>query len=401
MTSTAAGTVRFREVLAVREYRALWSSGLISRMGDQLARVALAVLAYELTGSATVTTFTYALTFVPSLLGGPLLGGLADRFPRRRVMVVCDVARALLVGLMALPQVPFPALCALLLVVQLIDAPEKTARIATTPDVLEARLYPAGVTLSQMTSQLTALAGFGAGGAIVTAAGPRAALAMNAASFALAALIVAAGVRHRPASRTGRAVSLRETAAGVRLVATDPRLRGLLGFALLATFSIAPEGLAVPYADALGGGAVAAGLLLCAIPAGSVVGMYLVNRLSAGPPALAPLAALSCLPLVVSAAEPGVAVSVAAWFLTGALSAYQVIANAEFVRLVPAERRGQAVGVAASALTAVQGVGVLLSGPLADLAGPAAAIAVYGAAGTIAALPLARSWRRNTTTVRA
>ncbi|WP_433220679.1 hypothetical protein [Microtetraspora malaysiensis] len=74
-------------------------------------------------------------------------------------------------------------------------------------------------------------------------------------------------------------------------------------------------------------------------------------------PALAPLAVASCLPLVVSALEPGIAISAAAWFLTGVLSAYQVITNAEFVRFAPPERRGQTIGVAASALTAVQGVG--------------------------------------------
>ncbi|WP_433219679.1 MFS transporter [Microtetraspora malaysiensis] len=394
MAATGERSATFRDVLAVPEYRSLWLSGLISRAGDQLARVALAVLAYSLTGSATVTTLTYALTFVPSLIGGPLLGGLADRFPRRRLMIACDVARALLVGIMAIPQVPFPVLCVLLFVVQLIDAPEKTARIATTPDVLDARLYVTGVTLAQMTSQLTMLVGFGVGGLIVTAIGPHAALGLNALSFALAALVVATGVKERPASRTGRVVSLGEMATGVGLIIRDRRLRGLLAFALLATFSIAPEGLAVPYAAALGGGTVQAGILLCAIPAGSVVGMYLVNRLSAGLPALAPLAVASCLPLVVSALEPGIAISAAAWFLTGVLSAYQVIANAEFVRAAPPERRGQTIGVAASALTAVQGIGVLLSGPLADRTGPPATIAVYGLAGTIVALPLAVAWRR-------
>ncbi|MGW4472050.1 hypothetical protein [Nonomuraea sp. NPDC004354] len=50
--------------------------------------------------------------------------------------------------------------------------------------------------------------------------------------------------------------------------------------------------------------------------------------------------------------------------------------------------------MATSVLTAVQELGVPLSGPLADLAGPSAAIAMYGVAGTIAALPLMRTWRR-------
>ncbi|MGA5764050.1 MFS transporter [Nonomuraea bangladeshensis] len=345
MTS-ADNRPRFREVLEVREYRALWLSGLVSRAGDQLARVALAVLAYDLTRSAAVTTITYALTFVPSLVGGPLLGGLADRCPRRRVMIVCDTIRALLMAAMAAPGLHFAVVCVLLFAVQLIDAPEKAARIATTPDVLGERLYTTGVTLHQFTSQVAAIAGFGLSGLVVAAIGARPALLLNSLSFALSALVVMMRVRERPAWPTGRVMSLRYMSGGIRTITSDRRLRALLAFALLAAFSIAPEALAVPYADAVGGGTVAAGVLLCSIPAGSLLGMYLVNRLSAGTARLATLAAPACLPLVVSAFAPGVAVTAIAWALTGVLSAYQVIANAAFVRAVPPERRGQVVGAA-------------------------------------------------------
>ncbi|MGW5155246.1 hypothetical protein ACWEPN_07170 [Nonomuraea wenchangensis] len=286
----------------------------------------------------------------------------------------------------------------LLFAVQLIDAPEKAARIATTPDVLGERLYTTGVTLHQFTSQVAAIGGFGLGGLVVAAIGTRPALLLNSLSFALSALVVMMRVRERPAWRTGRVMSLRYMSGGIQTITSDRRLRALLAFALLAAFSIAPEALAVPYADAVGGGTVAAGVLLCSIPAGSLLGMYLVNRLTAGTARLATLAAPACLPLVVSAFAPGVAVTAIAWALTGVLSAYQVIANAAFVRAVPPERRGQVVGFAGAALVAAQGIGVLFSGPLADLLGPPVAIAVYGLAGTVAALPLAASWRRHEAT---
>ncbi|MEV0587418.1 MFS transporter [Nonomuraea sp. NPDC050310] len=386
---------RLTDALRVREFRALWLSGLISRLGDQFARVALAVLAYDLTGSAAITTLTYALTLVPNLLGGPLLGGLADRFPRRRLMIVCDLARAALVGLMAVPGVPFPLLCALVFCATLLDSPERTARIATTPDVLGKDLYQTGVTLLGLTSQVMVLAGLGAGGLILAVVPPRAGLLANAASFVLAALLVARSVKDRPAARTGRAVSPGELLIGVRLVLGDARLRSLLGLALLAAFYIAPEGLAVPYNAQLGGGGPQLALLLCAIPAGSVLGMFLVNRLRVGLDALGPLALCSCLPLTVCAFASGAVLPVAAWFLTGLLASYQVLANAEYVRIAPDERRGQVIGVAQSALIAAQGLGVLVSGPLADRFGPAAAVATYGVAGTLVALPLARAWRRS------
>jgi MFS family permease len=62
-----------------REFRVLWLGGLISCVGDQFARVALSLIAFHQTGSAGLTAITYALTFLPSVLGGPLLGGLAAR----------------------------------------------------------------------------------------------------------------------------------------------------------------------------------------------------------------------------------------------------------------------------------------------------------------------------------
>jgi MFS family permease len=79
---------RYRDVFASEEFRALFAAHILSVVGDQFARVALAVLVFNRTASASLTALVYALTFLPSIVGGPLLSGLADRFPRRRVMVL-------------------------------------------------------------------------------------------------------------------------------------------------------------------------------------------------------------------------------------------------------------------------------------------------------------------------
>src|SRR5262245_34663501 len=107
----------FRDVFAVREFRALWAAELLCVVGDQLARVGLAVLVFQRTNSAGWTALTYALTFLPALLGGVLLSGLADRYPRRELMVVVDLGRAAVALLMAVPGLPLPVL--LILVVLL------------------------------------------------------------------------------------------------------------------------------------------------------------------------------------------------------------------------------------------------------------------------------------------
>lgn len=392
----------FRQVFANAEFRGLWAGALLSRGGDQLARVALAVIAYQRTGSPALTAVVYALTLVPALLGGPLLGWLADRHPRRELIITCDVVRTVLMGLVAIPGLPLPALCALVFASQLLESPTRAARIALLPDILPADAYPTGVAANHLTSQLLTLIGFAGGGLIVAAAGPGVSLMINAATFGACALTTALTVRHRPAAGRDREGSwLAATGGGFRLITTSPSLRGLLGLALLAGFHVIPEAVAVPYAASLGKGAVEAGLLMAAIPVGNVLGVYVLTRfvpLERRLGAMGPMAVAAAVPLVASLLRPDFVVLLVLWTVSGAFSGYQVSANAEFVRLVPQDRRGQAVGLASSALVAVQGLGVLLGGLLVEWAGPADGLAVAGIAGVAAGIPAALAWHRARTT---
>src|SRR5215470_5937694 len=100
-TAPAASTATFAEVFAVGEFRALWIAQVLSVAGDQLARVALTLLVFERTGSSLLAAVTFAASIVPTFVGGITLSGLADRWPRRRVMIACDLVRVVLVAVMA------------------------------------------------------------------------------------------------------------------------------------------------------------------------------------------------------------------------------------------------------------------------------------------------------------
>ncbi len=65
-------------------------------------------MVYGRTRSAFLTALAYALTYLPPIAGGPLPSDFADLFPRRRVMIACDVFLVRTVGLMAIPGVPSP-----------------------------------------------------------------------------------------------------------------------------------------------------------------------------------------------------------------------------------------------------------------------------------------------------
>ena len=128
--------VTFREVFGVREFRPLLGNLLLSTIGDELARVALTVLVYQRTSSALLSAITFAISYLPWLVGGPVLSALADRLPRQRVMVATDAGRAVLVALMAVPGMPLPALLALMFVLAMCSPPFESARSALVADVL-------------------------------------------------------------------------------------------------------------------------------------------------------------------------------------------------------------------------------------------------------------------------
>jgi hypothetical protein len=384
----APGRVRYREVLADREYRALLLADGLSVVGDQVTRIAVALLVLERTGSALAASATYAASYLTWLAGGPVLSSLADRLPRRRVLLACDLARAVLVVALAVQGLPLPVLFLLLALVGLLAPPFDAARSALLADVLEGERYVVGSALSSGVANVGLLAGFLLGGALVHLLGTSGALLVDAGTYLLSALLVRAAVRARAVPATSEPpMRLRaELTAGAALVARTPALRGLLGWAVLSAAVVAPaEGLAVVLARDAGGEALAGGVLTASVPAGYLVGVWAVLRL---PPdrrrSLFPaLVALSAGCLALTPAVGGLPLLVALWTLAGTGTALHLVANAAFVQAVPAHLRGRAFGVAGTALTAAQGAVLLAVGGLAEVTGAAAAVSAASCVGLL------------------
>ncbi len=384
------GPVGLRRVFAVVEFRAIWAAELLSVAGDQVARVALAVLVFARTDSAAWSAAVYALTFLPALAGGLLLGWVADRFRRREVMVLTDVLRAAGTAVLALPGLPLGWLLAVLALVVLLGAPHAAAQGALLPQVLAGELYERGLAVRQMTTQAAQLVGFTGGGLVVAVLGAPAALLADAATFAAAAAILRWGLGDRPAPERADRVPDRHAAlGGLRTVVADPLRRALVLLAWTVGWFVVPEGLAAPYAEQLGAGPAVVGLLMAADPLGSVVGAFLFVRYVPRPrreQLVGVLAALTGLPLVAVVLAPGVGSSLVLWAIAGACStAYLLQTQAGFVRATPVDKRGAAIGIAASGIVASQGVAVAVGGVLADRIGPVAAVAVCGGLGTVLA----------------
>jgi len=387
----------YRSLFADGEFRALWLAQAISLTGDQLARVAIAFLVYARTQSALATAIVYAITYLPWLIGGPLLGGLADRYPRRTVMVSCQLISAVLVALMAIPAMPLVLLAVLLFVVILVESPFLSARASLLVDVLPDDRYVLASGLGQLTIQGTQVVGFALGGLLLKAVGPTDALLLDATSFLVAAAMVQFFVRHRDSAASAGELggSWRRIREGARVVFGDPRLRGLVLLAWLSFFWVVPEALAAPYGK---GDPTAIGLLLAAQPTGAVIGGLALTRLVR--PAvrlqlMGTLALLASVPLLLFAFTPPLPVALALLVVCGIGTSYNLPANAAFMQSVPAERRGQAFGLVAAGLVAGQGLSIAIAGAVAEAVGSiSAVIAIAGALGALGALSLNGAGRR-------
>jgi predicted MFS family arabinose efflux permease len=249
--------------------------------------------------------------------------------------------------------------------------------------------------------------GFASGGVLVAAISPSMALLGNAASFALSALLVRAGLVDRPrtgASDEGDAPAdapvggLRGAVAALFEIAADPRRRALVLLAWLVGWYVVPEALAAPYAAQLGEGPAVVGVLMAADPLGSVIGAWLFVRFVPAQTrarVVGVLAVGAGLPLVVCLFRPAVPLTLVLWAVSGMLStAYLLQTQASFVRATPVVGRGRAIGVAASGIIAAQGMAVLIGGVLADEWDPSTAIAVAGAVGALLSVGAAVAWHR-------
>jgi len=289
--------------------------------------------------------------------------------------------------------VSLTGLVTLLFLVTLVGAPFTSARAAVYPDVLLGDRYVMGTAVTITTYQFAQVIGFATGGAIVGFFGTRVSLIIDAATFAVSALIVQAWVRSRPAAapRSHASSRLADVIVGARLVFASPALLMPMLFGWLAAFYQAPEGVVTPLARDMHGGTLVVGIILAALALGQTAGAIVFSRFLAPPTqqrVMGLLAIAACGILALFFLQPGLPGSLLILFASGLAAGYQIAANAAFVRAAPQEKRSQAFGIAQGGMSLGQGVVMILAGAAADHHSPAGVIAVSGAVGAVAALTI-------------
>ena len=174
------------------DFRRLWTAQLISLGGDWFNSVALLGLVIDLTGSGLAASLVLAASLLPQFLFAPIAGPLADRLDRRKVMIVCDLARAALaLGMLAVRSqdaVWIGILC--LAGISTFGAFFQPASGAALPNLVGAsQLAPANALMGATWGVMLAI-GAAVGGVVATVFGRDVAFILNAASFAWSALLI-------------------------------------------------------------------------------------------------------------------------------------------------------------------------------------------------------------------
>jgi MFS family permease len=397
-------TASYRELLGNREFTGLMIAQVLSECGDQIARVGLAVLVLTRTDNPFLAALAFVVSYVPAIFGAALLAPFADRVSRRSVMLAADAGRALLIGVLALlavPSTPIWLMFVLLFLAELLSAPFEAARAAVLPDVLiDPRHYLRGAGLSRVLSQVDQVLGLALAGIIVALISPRGALVVDAVTFALSFVVVLLSLHRRPAalqSRAGLAGYVHDLQRGAALVARNPPRRCLVLFAWgAAAFTIAPEAVALAYAEAGGNPAALGTLLMATLPAGGALGAILVGRWAPEDQtrAILPLALASCLPLLLTGASPPVFVAAALWFAAGVGQGFMVPLIATVNLLTPADSRGRVNGLAAAGFNVASASAFALAGLGAAVMSPAAMVLLAGVAGILVCAVAWTRWPR-------
>jgi MFS family permease len=281
----AGGTTSFRAALRNRDFRRLLSALAVSTAGDWIYGTALVVFVFKETHSAAWVAAASILRLIPYVLFGTLGGAIADRYDKRRVMVLADVSRAglmFVLAAVAASSAPIAIAIAITFISTAAGTPFGPALAATTPGVVkESDLSAANAALS--TVEHTALVvGPALAGLLLILGPPTLAFALNGVTFlASAASVARIQVKPEAAQEEERSSLTRRIVEGLRAIASSGEVSILVVFFITVSLVYGFELVLLILVSErlLDTGAEGVGFLNAAIGLGGVLAAGIASRL--------------------------------------------------------------------------------------------------------------------------
>lgn len=280
------------KLLFQRNFGLLWWGGLISFTGDWMLRIALPAYVYDLTGSTLATGAMFMISAVPNLVFGSIAGVFVDRWNRQRALVIAN----LLLAIVLLPLLLVRAaewlwiVYAIAFASSIINLVTGPAENALLPTLVDEDVLLSANSLNALNNNLARLIGPALGGVVALGLGLTGVALIDAATFAIAALLIAwlrVAPTHGETRSESAALSVaavwREWIAGLRIVRHE---RAITIFFVITAFMALGEGvmavLFVPFAtDVLGGDTLVLGWLMSAQAVGGILGGLVIAQLGA------------------------------------------------------------------------------------------------------------------------
>jgi MFS family permease len=361
-----------------RSFALLWAGAFTSNVGTWMETVGVGILVTTATHQAGWTGLVAAAAFVPNAFLGPLGGALADRLPRRRVLLTTTTVQTALAGtltLLAATDTARPGFVALIvLAAGCAMALGFPSYMALLPDLVPRDDLPGAVALSSAQWNLGRVIGPALAGVVVGVGGFEWAFGCNTVSF-LAVIAVVVSLRLPPPASVEEPSIVSSIRAGARFAHSDPGLRVVIAYMALNSLLAAPFIALVPAValKVFGNGEFGTSMLVTAQGIGAVLmGLSLGPLFSRFGSRRVLLGVLGGLPvaLVAYAAAPTLAVGVVTIFVVGflylgALSSFTTIAQLR----APTELRGRVLSLLMVLLGTLYPLGSVLQGAIADRVG--------------------------------
>lgn len=378
------------------DFARLWVAQASSQMGDRVHQLALMWWTLQTTGSLAYTGAVLIAATLPAVLLGPLAGALADRWPRKPLMLVCDGLRGVLTLLLAYlalsNQLTVPVVIALSALLAALTTLFNPANMAMVPALVPKKDLMQANAMIETTMHGAGLVGPAIGGLVVATAGVGGAFALNALSFAVSGLALLRIKFPPPAAPAGREGFWHSMGAGFRLLVAQPTIGGLLAcFAVLNFFSISVL-LFLPYfaQTTFKVGATGLGFMEGAIALGMFTGALSAGRLGADRKRFGIIMGAmlgTSATFLLMGAFPHYGLYLGLLALTGALfGGMNVVVMAFFQTRVPPNEMGRFMGVLTSVVFALMPVSNGVFGILADSVAPTTLLMVNGGAIGVVAL---------------
>jgi MFS family permease len=390
--------VRLSAPLRQRDFRLLWTGMAVSLLGDGIFLVAVAWQAYAIADRPSSLAYVGIATALPQVAALPVAGVVADRFSRRTVLLIADVARACaLVALTMIVlnnQASLVALCAVGAVLGIGTAFASPAMDALVPQLVPRdQLIQANVIDQFMRPATIQLAGPALGGVAVAAFGSSGAFCFDAATFAVSALCTSRMQCAGVVAPTMRANIRSEVADGFRYVRRHSWLWAtFVSAAFTYLLIIGPTQVLLPFIvrNSLHQSAFTYGLVLAAGGVGALIGALFAARRSGS---RRPIAFIYGSWTLATIAVAGYGIATNAWALAetavvmnGAEAAGTVLWATLKQRRVDNAMLGRVSSIDWGVSTALLPASYALTAPIAHLLGPRPTLVLAGELGAAVTL---------------